>query len=900
MLKAIKDLSTKATPAAVIRSESDALRARLAGLSPNAAADAWVGLVRDWETLTPLGTNGNNQNDGFDDVMNALPAPEAWPIIRRGLETLHDPRNPSAIALMDDLLGDDAPVIRFLEAKRRAEEQARTENQSPDTDRYVPEELRMAWRSGDLGLLKRLYVEHPHNFWFNNSELSSVVEELGPSQTKDLVRAALEGDNPGMIDYRAAGLREMARQIVLSDLAKMKQPHWELIDGLEDYDFVAAQVARFGEQSADGDERAAIVYGLGLARAGKVDAALKFLSPPSQGYDEWPQWTPDAPDSVAVRRSVFATLSELLSRKFLPRLVPLYVSLGPPPEMERQIESWLGGPGLGIDVRQGLLSLKATLEMAADQTGPAKADLEQGIGLTDSEHPERALEMAGTLFALAVEDKDPQPLQFLRGASKLLGSRGSHFAYTDAYRKMGLAREAQDFALAEMGNTADVNMSAEGHGRLMNAYPGTGAQLAELYYEANEPEQVVALLHRYPKWGAADLADIAAYRGQGTRTIGFLAAWALEGAGSRAMAIRTLRFLIPNDLSDEPACELLNRLEGSSALSFYDDLVRQHPLEQGPLIAKGDLLLRMGKPQEAERTIRAALALDPARAQSGTAPAYDVLARIQEREGKSADAAVSRKVVEAGGLAAAAEQAGRIGLNARAESLYRKALEANPRDADTQLNYAHLLREMGRDEEARAAYTTAAGHVLESEGRAGGANYVWDWSLPILRILESVFSPLEKQHASDPGLLTVLGDVKFYEGDKRAALDAYERAVAADPRYVEGWEGIARLSDDGVLSRAQARDAALALIRLKPDEYYYTDSLVSCFGDYAALWRAYDQAAKDMPALPSGPLYPLEASARALKAGLRPAESTGGYPDSLRSGASPALARLQELQLLFP
>src|SRR5579862_6734803 len=81
--------ANNADPTKFFAAKSMELRAKLAGMSPKSAAAAWVGLVREWETRAPNAqTQYQGQDQGWGDVMKALPGPDSWPMIRQGLVSL--------------------------------------------------------------------------------------------------------------------------------------------------------------------------------------------------------------------------------------------------------------------------------------------------------------------------------------------------------------------------------------------------------------------------------------------------------------------------------------------------------------------------------------------------------------------------------------------------------------------------------------------------------------------------------------------------------------------------------------------------------------------------------------------------------------------------------------------
>ncbi|HTQ09979.1 MAG TPA: hypothetical protein VMI31_07920, partial [Fimbriimonadaceae bacterium] len=660
---------------------------------------------------------------------------------------------------------------------------------------------------------------------------------------------------------------------------------------------------------------------LGLAKSGKMDEAVRVLSSQTNGsswygYGDWPNL------------DTFSILKELLDRKLISDLLATYVDLGRrlgrADEVDKQADAWLARSDLSSSDRLYLIGAKASIAAAEGRIDDAISGYEHGIESSEPSSTSQTASLTGELLSLASATGNTEAIAFVEKAAKSMGTQGSQLPFFDAYERMGRLADAQNAALASMTDTHDVNLEAEGQGRLLDAYPGIGVELASLYYRANEPEQILTLLHEFPKWGAGDLRDLLTqqgggpgYQGEHGQPLGFYAAWAMAQTGRKDQAIDVLHALIPaviaaqhpwasEGLPQDSAFELLNRLAGSNALSFYDGLIRGFALEARPLMWRGDLLLQMGKPQEAEKDVLAAIHLDPTdgKAAGGERQrAYEILGRILDAEGKADQAAGCRKIVEAARLAESAATADRAGLDSKAVALYEQALAANPEDCQARLGYAYLLNQEGRFAESTTQYSRAAALVLKNEGPVGGAGFNLWRATPGVEVIARSFTQLQPENPNNPGLFTCLGEIQESRGDYRASLDDFEKAVAADPKFVRAWHDIVGLGGKGVLTKKQAEQATLALVRLDPLAWY--PSVPEEFGDFAALWRTCHQAWKSLYPLPSGSLLPLEASRRSLKSGARPA-GEGVFvqireePPRLRDGPGAALGSLAELQALSP
>ena len=901
----------EADPFAGPRAASLELSAKLDNLSPKEAAQEWLALMRDWEVAAAKPTPGQSPARLWAEIMmGALPEPATWPLIRAELAN----QPPSAgrgavIALFDDLLGRDADVLRDLESMRNPDADPKKEDFFPSESAITKAELPIALRVGDLDLLEKIYVRMAYGGAFSSwNGIPDLVRHFGRARAKRILRQMLEGSTSPFSNIRGVETRELAKSIVLSDLASLKSPHWWIAEGLGDFPRVAAQVARFGERALVDQGSwggADLIYALGLAKAGQIDDAERVLSSSNP-------WSGDLGTFVNGgwnERTLFDLVATLLNRKPLDALWPLHSalgrSLGRVDDVVKRLDKWISSPDMPPKSRGICLAQRASLRLERGLLKAAIADYEECVRLD-------ARQYAGTLLRVAEAVGDREALDFVAQAAKSMGTDVNSLDLFAAYLRQGRVQEAQVAVLTAAQDVHNVNLRAEGQGRLLDAYPGTGAQLAELYYEADQPEQIVALLDEYPSWGADDLFDLVDYHGGGYyrsgrrgQSLGFYAAWALGKTGRAPLATRILHSLVDFEPSSDPPFELLNQIEGAEALTLYDRLIKAGPKQSRPLMWKGELLFRIGKLKEAEKCVRAAIALDPTGARA--APGwrrfeYDILARILEAKGDRGSANSCRQVVKAARMTERADQELSAGLDPQAVEHYRQAVNLHPEDGLAQAGLAQAWERVGNHREAVAAYLKALELLPGNQGPAGGMD------LPDGRILRNesdrrlagqTLEKLKRAHPRNRGVLMALGEFRSQVGDHRGALASYEEAVKVDPRDFQAWERIAALAPSGAASKKQIKEAVLALIGLAPrSALNYTSSPgFDAITDKSALWLAYHKAATALPQQPEGPLYPLEASKRSLASGTRP--TTHRHAPVRNESPGTYLGSLDELRALF-
>lgn len=491
-------------PVDQLQGESDALHARLPNLLPNQAAEQWVALMQKWETaLSKRPNTGANADDGWDRVMmTALPEPKIWPLIRDRLAKLpQNPKHRAAIGLFDDLLGRDAAVLRDLESKRNPDADPQKEDTfSPDHEISQAEQP-IALRAGNLDLLSKVYLRRVGGDMFMPWEgIPDIVRQFGRRRAVPILREMLESVKRPLDQFNGFESQNLARSIVLSDLAKLKVPAWGLVRGVDDFPFVSAQVIHFGVDTfkTNGSlNNADIIYALGLARSGNADRAIELLSTASGWSGDLAAFVKPGPDQQAL----FSLVASLLDRKPIDSLWQLYselgISLGHSNDVAKRLDAWLSDPGLLPESRAKYLGWKADRELAGGNLRSGISGYEECIRLSSANYPDKLLRLAGVTG-------DKNALDMVAQAAKTMGTRGSQLPLVEAYIDQGRIADAQAAVLLAAQDVHNVNLRAEGQGRLLDALPDIGVDLAELFYISNQPGEIVTLLHEYPSWGAGE------------------------------------------------------------------------------------------------------------------------------------------------------------------------------------------------------------------------------------------------------------------------------------------------------------------------------------------------------------------------------------------------------------
>ncbi|MCB8933760.1 MAG: hypothetical protein M9921_09450 [Fimbriimonadaceae bacterium] len=874
--------STESGPLEGVRAASRALSARLDALSPEQAAAEWLALLKRWETDTSTMPSHPNGYQWAEIMMPPLPAPAAWPLIRADLaKQPADAERNRVILLFDDLLGKDADVLRSLEGMRSPNGDSKKEDAFSPESPISKAERPIALRTGDLALLEEVYVRLAGGdaFWGGDG-IPDLVRQFGKERAESMLHKIFEGSGTPFTQFQGTATQDLAMAVVVATLSTQKMPQWYLARGLADFPYVAALVGRFGEDAFTqyGTSGAAgLIYALGLAKRGQMEQAERVLGIAGGWSGDLATYVNGGWDE----QTLFDLVATLLDRKPFDALWSLYSalgrSLGRSEEVAQRLDRWISNPDLAPESRALCLAQRATLDLAQGRSKAAVAAYKECVRLN-------ARQYADTLLRLAAVVGDREALDFVAEAAKSMGTDVNRLDLFGAYLSQGRVSDAQEAVLSAAQDTQNVNLSAEGQGRLLNAYPDRGVQLAHLYYKADRPAEILTLLDEYPSWGANDLFDLVDYRsgtyyypsiGGQTEPLGFYAAWAFGKTGRTPLAVRILHSLIPFEPRSDAACALLNELEGEAALSFYEQRVAANPLDARSLVWKGDLLLRVGRLKEAEASVRAAMALNP----SGVTSHHqelEIFAAILDAEGDHAGAEAYRQRVEAARLADQGDREWRVGLYSQAADHYRQSLNLSPAQGSVQAQYAQALESLGNHREAVAASMKSL-EILP--GHQAGAI-----ALPNVRILQnetdrrqarSLLESLKGDHPRDLGILVACAQFESRTGQDKEALASYEEALKIDPRCIQAWSGIASLAPSGVVSKKQIEEALLALIGLSPGsaQSYTISPAYGSISDKSGLWLAYHKATSSAPTAPEGPLYPLEASKRSMAAGSRPANN---------------------------
>ncbi len=767
-------------------------------------------------------------------------------------------------------------------------------------------------------------------------EVPNLVALAGEAQAETLLRRIFAQPfvTVNIVDEPT---QELARKVLLAMGEKIQFAPWSLVAGPEVVPLYDLLNQRFPETDDNRNDRlnAKPAYLLGLiARDRVADAtalALKLPDEITSGGVEALNLSGTTFQEVAAQgqaQKVAHFFNALLTAHpdlpYWGSFQAAATATGNPDAFLTRVQAAVGNTDLRPRFRRALLPLQASALLAADRlpeavsalealSSPAPAGADAGSSGEDAlrfdgDSP-RAYALVLALVARRVHDDkllNEQLDRLLQSNRALLRAPFDPdnvvlplgIELNDLFLAVGrgpelegllldnLARSTQAATWRRKGMTAEL-FAETGSFETRNALE----ILVDLYSQAGRYADVVALLDHAPSWETGDVAGLipgtlTAFDGQVVR--------ALQKTGHADAALRVVNASLdhaPDRSALYPVyASLLELLPPDQAEARLDVLARTDPFDARPLLWRGILQWQQHRPQEAEKSIRQALAVDPTDGDGGPASrplAHAVLGDILEHAGDPQGAAEARRFVEAVHLGQEADTLSGVGLYPRAVGLYAKAVDIDPNITSLQYRYGVVLAALGRFEEAATHFSRADELLVASSSRvailspANGQVFDGAWTRSIV---ERVLGERAAREPENPRVCYLLGSLRTVQGRTVEAAREFKEAARLDPDYLYAWERLAL-----VTGNPPDRDqATVNILRLDPHRRHRNHAPeMSGMNDLKAFWLALTQAAKQQLPAPAD-LYPLAASRTEMareQASHPPAQMAGSDPSDL-SGAA--------------
>ncbi len=906
----------------------DAYGKNSASLAPKDAARQWVDLVvrcgkvsnEDQSSLTAAErarvSKDLNAGDPFTAIIQRLPGPAAWPAIGAIIDAMpvsssaHDAILRDTLQLITHTLNADPAGQRKAIAALLAIQDPDLASQLQDVDlpsldnvldeaAGAPSSVAAAFQAkidtekkivaASTGAGSQFATQFAMAYYtFNVPDLVTLLG--GERQATPLITEAILLP-VGNLNITGQQTTRLAAKLALEQAANLKVAHWELACSLGSAALYEALLQRFPPTASPNDyyfKRATVYHFFDLITSGQTAKAIAMA--PSITEDRTVAVDIDALNDAGYTTQVRDFLHDLLAKHpeypFWTEYISLATTTGQADEMLAFVRSMAGAPGIPDRQKVAIHRSLYLALLAADHVDEGVAELRKEMAAS-AENPGAALEGCVAIARIGqLENRQDLIAEGVAGAERHLATdpiqqmdSSPVTSLAELLVQLGRGPEAekilaQTYIRLSASGTPDSNNTISRQNLL--------AALMRVYYQAGRPDDVLALLRKLPGWGGDDLKDILTVSTDGFSvaqfsthaapddySVGYMAAWALAQKGEKDEALTVDNALLDQDEDFDPAYELLLKLSGANAIPRLDQLASRDRFATRPLIWKAQLQLDAGQLDAAEKTVRAAITVDPSDGEQGPGRrmrAYALLAEVLERKGDKDHALTYQGAVDAIRISEHADRYYEAGLLTHAVSMYREALTHFSDAYCIQSRLALRLSELGDNAGAEEHYRRAYELMPESFGRVEshcfGCERAFDGRTP-QGIAEKVFNLLAIKMPAKPQVHYLLGYLRYEEDRYIEALPEFQKAVQLDPDYLNAWKKIGELSDKMYLAPSTCNQVALNQVRLDPLQRHGQPQALDVT-DLAGLWNAVAAAQKIAPA-PSGPLLPLTASASEVK-----------------------------------
>ncbi len=911
-------------------------------LEPKDAAARWLTLFDESDVLADFRRREYDPSDrtpGMADLFAVLPRPETWDALAAAIAArplnAKDAVRGNALRMLGEMLSGDvaklSPTMKDLQ-KAAVSETATVPINGYRTNGLASWVATLTEDAGVLGHLEEEIARFEKGEMSGGLEVPDLVTLIGAEKSEALLKRLLSLGSAELYVPLGDATREQAVRLATAMGAELKRPHWGLIHGISSAEVALYEVflKRFpptpDEMTRDYQRSLAEhLYLYGLIAAGRTaDAAKLAIETSGRSAERTSTFSDVTPlINAGLTSQVQAFMREMLSKDpglpFWGEFIGLSARAGDAPgalaflretaarpgllpEAREEVESRLWAALLAADdVEQGVKVLHEALaakmaKAAAKTPGTGRVPGLPGLGTSSPTVADEAADLALKLCELGRLLQRPELIEEgLKNVKTILAEKGAGDSDSnDALAKtttllLNLNRgdEAEALALASAVKAAKAAPENQTFRGAQDRYLSS---LLTIYHRAGRPEDVVKLLTDAPDWEALDLADVLTRSAAGEQSLGYLAASSFAATGRKDEARKTVIALLSVEGGFDPGYELLLQLDGQAAMPALDRLAARDRFEERPLIWKAKLHLDAGQLEDAEKTIRAAIAIDPSDGEQGKGTrmrAYAILGDILEKRGDPAQAKTVRGAVEAIRLSEDADDWWEAGLLTRAVTMYEAALGHFADAYCIQSRLALHYSELGDEAKAELHYRRAYELMPESFGRVESHCFGCEGVFNGTRaqsIADKVFTKLAQTMPDKPQVSYLLAYLREEQGNYQEAAKLYRAAVKLDPQYLNAWEKLLALASRIAIPRADRQAAALAILRLDPlsrhGDHGFSDLGVrgkyGSITDLPALWKVLaDTAALRSP--PRVELFPLTATAADIER-RRKAAAAAGMP----------------------
>lgn len=903
--------SQKSAAVEALRLEINQFRKDATTLSPADAAKRWIELM-DRSLAIPqreLVMASREERVDVSALVAALPPTSSWDAIGSSLAA----RNAGSALkvetlrlLMAVMRGDEAAWKASLEGlpKLLAAEMASGSPQRRHLEfelRRVTEEIHaLAESDGEkvaafekkLARLEKPDAQDRDFSISHDLEVPDLVRFSDPKTAETLLLRALKlGQEDISVD--GAETRLLAASLALKNIDSLKKPLWSLVHTLDHGPLYEAMSKKFPGNDHWSRDDPMQIYLLTLIIADRAADAVKLID--GHGGHNETLIEISLLNNLGQQghgAKVLAFLQQLLHKDpgqpYWDTLIELAAQQGASTEALTLLRECLARPGLAPATRHSLQSRLYQALLAADRreegiailrelASPPSTRLESGVEAYDQIRLCEQLATLGRLLArqdlvaealtsatsiiekLSASDRDKS--ERVRDVAALLLA---HQRSAEA-EKMLTAHLAGITSLS-LAKIASFNLYKSGPQDLDDCL----TLLMQIHDDAGQFAKSLAVLEQSPHWTAPDLVDLAPSRAHTTPVL-VLAARALAETGRTEEARRVILHAIHHYPGKDAAYQVLLRVyPGDQVDALLDQFAKQDRFEERPLIWKARSLLDRGRTDDAEKTIRAAIAIDPSDGEQGKGDrmrAYAILAEVLEEKGDAATAKIMRGAVSAIRKSEDADDWWEAGLLAEAVRRYEAALKDFADAYCIQSRLALRHSETGDFVKAEQHYIRAFELMPDSFGRVESHCFGCEGAFKGQRAqnaADKVFTLLASLPAAKPQVHYLLGYLREAQNRNTEAADAFRLAVEGDPDYLNAWKNLAELAGRVQMTREEKENAILQVFRLDPTGRHVRAQLRE-LRNLRQLWDAVLESEARQPAVSTASLLPLPAAKARLQ-----------------------------------
>ncbi|MEI6515333.1 MAG: hypothetical protein WCO77_05090, partial [bacterium] len=752
-------------------------------------------------------------------------------------------------------------------------------------------------------------------------EISITIPELagmvGTNEATRLIEKAVRIPHARIRVMAGPVTRRLVKAAVLKNLDAMTVPQWQLVRGTEAVELYDAMIKRFPPKaktdpsaddsivegglisvrqsyggSRDYEQRAAeINYLLGLLAAGRQDDALRLVKDKDLDCSGIVGRHREGMDLSLPAVKVFHFAKTLLQQKPDARVWGVLVSAGLEAECDAEVLAALSAPHPALsdpgrqaerdmEIAQGYLALDRIDDGVAvlrKLSSLPTAGVPDRISPVLSQTSSRALRMMIDLGCVLdrkdlVDEGYGLILKMFAaspGASQA-GDRVRDYEFDGVINtlvKAGRYQDAETLAIAEMDKGLRSSDSRRGYGGDSRAVAQRLAMMASIYGAAGRHSDVLTLLEKAPWWGVEDIMALQQYSALEGGSLMTVAATALLAQGRTNDATRVVRTYLMGNPGDDRGYAVLAQANEPDTMAWLEGLYARDRFEERPLIWKAVLQLKAGHADEAEKTIRMAISVDPTDGETRPGDrvrSYAVLADVLEVQGKTADATLFRNVVASVRLAEKGDAMTEAGLLRRSVSVYEQASKLFAAAYCVQWRLAERLYATGHPLEAEKHYELVFENMPEQFGRVAqlcfGCEGIFD-RLESRSVAERILTRMAANLTVRPQVFFLLGQLREAQGLYPEAYDAFRKSVEIDREYLDGWQKLSEITEEVAIPQSERDTIYLRMLDLDPLCCHFDKR--DRITDLKGLWEtvlAHQKLAWESPKT----LWPLPASKAAL------------------------------------